>query len=658
MLSRVAPIILFCLFVTACQKKIATNNSILLQQTIPGLLNRANDSKMGLKNRLQLALQADSIAMAIGAETSRLATEMAVASLYLKSGSTDSAMAYFQKNVALARRLQGYEAEGIALNNIGIIYNGRSGYDSALRYYTEAKLAFARNNDSLHLGQALTNIGIVYKNQGVYEDAFKITLEAVRVLEPLKDNKDLGSAYVNIGNVMGELGRWDEALHYHEMALQIHSGINDSTGMAASRNNIGTAYRNKKMYTQALASYAQALGLKMKLGNKKSIAATIDNIGQAYLELGNTDTAEAYFKHALTIRETAGDHEGFLTTSNKLAKLYLATNNLKNAEAIALKAYAVSLQKGWLKPRLDNNMALLEVYRRTGRDKLAAGLITKVMGLKDSLFNNDMAVSVAQMQARYKTEQKEKELAAAKQLQAVQRYQIKAQRLFIIFLVVFLLSLAVLALLLYRSNKAIKLANQRIETLMKELNHRVKNNLQLVSGMLSLQVNMARDEAQVASLQACINRVGSMNIIHTLLYKSGFDGTINMKVFLDELISNLSFTYQEKSAKFRVSVLVPDLMLEVNKAIPVGLVINEIITNIFKYAKAGAGSPTLEVALNKADTKYNLLVTDNCEIWDTNSARAKKSGLGLFLVETLVKQLKGEWKLESKENGTVHLILF
>jgi two-component sensor histidine kinase len=205
---------------------------------------------------------------------------------------------------------------------------------------------------------------------------------------------------------------------------------------------------------------------------------------------------------------------------------------------------------------------------------------------------------------------------------------------------------------------SVKKANQKIETLIKELNHRVKNNLQLVSNMLHLQKRTAKDATQMALIQASINRVQSMNIINGLLYKKDFSGLVQMKGFVEALVSNLSYAYKDSANEFEVTLVIDELQLDIEKAIPVGLIVNELITNIYKYGKASEKKSEIEIKLCRNNANWTLEVIDNCKYWDVESEKAKKIGLGLFLIDIFVKQLCGIWRAVSNENGSNHWIEF
>jgi len=654
---RIIGTVLIFICITSCQRK-NKKPTVHAEQVLTIFLHNAQDNTFNFKERLGFALKVDSMAILQNDTQAQLESLKLIANLYLDQDSIQLAKTYLLKSIEFAKSVSNQEELAIATNSLGAIFTAHSQYDSALEFYNNAISIFRKAHHQLYLAQTLANTGVVLKNDGDLQGAFKVTLDAIKIFEPLRDTLDLGAAYTTLGNILKELHRFDEALQYHRMALQLLKVEHDSAGMALALNNIGNVFRYKKEYAGALSNYFQALEINGKHEHIKTLATITDNIANTYLELKNYNSAETYFKRAIGLRIESGDKDGFLTTSNRLSRLYLEQNETKQAEKIALNAFMISPQSGFLKPRLENNLILFDVYKSLGQDKVASNYASKGLELKDSFLNSEMMNAISKMEVQYKTEQKEKELFLSRELQKVQSYKINAQKNFIMLLVGFLTLLSILLFLVYRLSRLRNQAKQKVEILLAELNHRVKNNLQIISGMLQMQMYMTKDEDQAAIIQTCINRVESINIIHALLYKEGFNGAINMKNFIDALTANLNNVFAEKYCMFEVSINIQNLRFDIGRAITIGLIINELITNIYKYAKAGKEKPSLEIRLVEEKNNCRLRIIDNCEFWDIQEIRKKNYGVGLSLVETLVKQLTGKWSVINNEQGTEHLIEF
>jgi PAS domain S-box-containing protein len=195
------------------------------------------------------------------------------------------------------------------------------------------------------------------------------------------------------------------------------------------------------------------------------------------------------------------------------------------------------------------------------------------------------------------------------------------------------------------------------EVIIKEVHHRVKNNMQVISGFLELQSNYIADPDAVEKLNECQRRVRTMALVHEKLYQSKSLGAINAAEYIKSLIADLMNSYS-LSTSVDVSVDVDDVNINLDMAIPCGLIINELVTNSLKYAFAGRPEGRLRLTLHhQEDHMFSLVVQDDgIGIPGDFEARSAAS-LGMQLVRVLVHQLGGEMKIESVE-GTRFTIIF
>lgn len=194
------------------------------------------------------------------------------------------------------------------------------------------------------------------------------------------------------------------------------------------------------------------------------------------------------------------------------------------------------------------------------------------------------------------------------------------------------------------------------EVMLKEIHHRVKNNLQIISSILNLQSSFVSDENTLEILQESRNRIRSMAIIHENLYRTEDFSSINFADYLYNLVTNLIASYRIHGMVHLESE-VEEIDIILDQAIPCGLLVNELITNSLKYAWGNDEEGTITVKLNQTESKVTLLIADN-GIGLPNSFKDMSSDtLGLQLVETLVEQLDGEL-IVNVDNGTEYLIIF
>lgn len=194
------------------------------------------------------------------------------------------------------------------------------------------------------------------------------------------------------------------------------------------------------------------------------------------------------------------------------------------------------------------------------------------------------------------------------------------------------------------------------EILLKEIHHRVKNNLQVISSILNLQSSFVTDENTLEILQESRNRIRSMAIIHENLYRTEDFSSINFSSYLESLLSNLVSSYRiNEEVILETNLEEVDLVLD--QAIPCGLLVNELITNALKYAWKQGEKGTITITLYQVKSIIHLNIFDDGVGLPFNFHEKKVETLGLQLVETLIEQLDGELDVQN-ENGTKYFIKF
>jgi two-component sensor histidine kinase len=207
-----------------------------------------------------------------------------------------------------------------------------------------------------------------------------------------------------------------------------------------------------------------------------------------------------------------------------------------------------------------------------------------------------------------------------------------------------------------RAEEQIKASLQEKEVLLKEIHHRVKNNLQIISSLLSLQAEYLKDEQAQEIFKNSQNRIESMALIHEKLYQSEDLARINLADYIRELVTNLFSIYAVNSDMVIPKFNIEDIFLEIDKAIPCGLIISELVSNSLKYAfpDGKSGKICLDLQLIN-DNKIALAVSDNGIGIPEKISLKNTESLGLRLVDALTKQLEGN--IELKRNMGVEFKL-
>ncbi|REL37902.1 PAS domain S-box protein [Rhodohalobacter sp. SW132] len=196
------------------------------------------------------------------------------------------------------------------------------------------------------------------------------------------------------------------------------------------------------------------------------------------------------------------------------------------------------------------------------------------------------------------------------------------------------------------------------ETLLAEIHHRVKNNLAVVSSLMMLQSFQEDDESLKEKLNDSVSRIKTIGNIHELLYKSESFSKLNLDENIKKLVDDIALTYQPVSS-ININFNVQKIELNINQAIPVSLIVNEVVTNMFKHAFVGKEKGNIWISLSeKNETIYLVLSDDGIGLPVDLNISKNPNSLGMQLIDTLAQQLEGEFKYETTDGKTNFKLTF
>ncbi len=203
----------------------------------------------------------------------------------------------------------------------------------------------------------------------------------------------------------------------------------------------------------------------------------------------------------------------------------------------------------------------------------------------------------------------------------------------------------------------IKASLKEKEVLLKEIHHRVKNNMQIISSLLRLQSLDVKNKKVINMYKVSRNRIKSMALIHESLYRSKDFSRIDFSEYISKLATHLYTIFCTRESNISVVQDVKNVFLDINRAIPCGLIINELVSNSMRHAFETNGNGRIQIKMSEKNEKFTLLVKDNGKGFPDELDFQKTETLGLQVVNDLVKQLDGEISLDRKK-GTTFTIKF
>lgn len=577
---------------------------------------------------------------------------------YWREKEYSKSLSFLSSALNVAQTNQNMKQVASSLNNIGMVYYSQGEYNKCLDYYNQSIVILKEVKDSMKIAQSLMNTGLVYKKQGIFDKATLYLIEAARYFENNGIERQLASCYNSLANIQSDLGYFNEALKYHNKSITIWKNIDYQKGIAGSLNNIGSIYKNMDSLDLAINFYRQSLSTKGLQNNEASKASTFSNMGEVYFLMGKYKLAESNFNESMALRKNVNDRNGILTVSNKMAKLYLETGELLKASLALNTGHKIASEINSRYEALDNFKLHSELFIKQNKLNAALQSFYSYDSLKTLLFDEEKIKVLAELRIQYEAEKNEQEILSLNEIQEIQSEKIKAQNNMLLAMGFGLFMFLLLTTIVYRGYKQKQKSNRQIQLLMQERQHRAKNNLQIISELLGLQSGFVTDETAKGAILSGESRTQAVALIDKMLYRNLENTEINIPEYIKELVDNLLLLFGKNNNKINFKFDTDNISLDSNKATPLGLIVNELVTNSMKHAFKNQADPEIYIGLqqNKKGT-LTLKYKDNGIGMPENINSENTKSLGMKLIRSLSKQLKGSFNTEN-QNGFNFLLEF
>lgn len=572
---------------------------------------------------------------------------------FLSEKNYDSARYYYYKAIHYNRSTGNQSRLAENFNNMGVVYHHLGVWDSSINYYDAALREYLTLKDSAKISIIEINLGTLYKQKGLYEKSLGYLLAASYYLEKSEPTTNLASCYNSIGTLYSRIGEPQAALDFHYKAVSVRQTLNLKAGLSSSYNNIGNVYLSLKQYDSALANFEKSLEIKRELNDRDGLAIVLNNIGELSLKTGQLAKAQELLQESLSIRLETNDKLGVVSSRNNLANVYMLEGNLVAAERELKLSEAMATDMGLLEELKDNYELQVKLYEKKENLDKALDYSRQLLVVKDSLLNQEKAQSLAEMQTRYESMKKEDRIALLEKEGLLQVVELERRQVWIVSLTLAMVLIAIIGMLIYHNLRTVRKNKVHIELLLKELHHRVKNNLQILSSLLSLQSQQLTDDTALKAVKSSESRINAMALIHRKLYTVDQNRTVDIKEYITELIQYLVYSYGYHEKNFKLDLQINEISIDVDKAIPLGLILNELISNAFKHAYENQPNPSLMVNLAYPDDhELQIRIRDNGAGMPPVDEKQRKT-FGMKIVSTLLKELKGSLDVKN-ENGTTY----
>ncbi|RFZ85246.1 hypothetical protein DYU05_06505 [Mucilaginibacter terrenus] len=597
---------------------------------------------------------------------------------------------YYEWALTEFRRSSAKAREEATLKVLGDFYQIQGDLSKSLKYLLQAlKLKdFIKAADQEALYDLL---GSVYSALGNLNNGLRYGLDAVKICERLKDSSMQACAVYNrVGITYFRLKQFEEAQRYYKKSLTVASKLNDAETQIGLYINIAQVLFNEGNYQQCVSMLN---GVKRRF--PKAVAASplsMDNsLLNCLIKLKRFQEGELYADRLNVLSHKVsmvGNDQQIIQTT--LSNYYLATRkdalarkHLHILESVAeaqhsLFAMSTALSMAAKLDSLHHDYA--SAYRN----------YRKATEIQDSLWNIRQSRQVAQLHIQYEVERRDQEiknqnerirlLGSHTRLKQTTLQQERAMQWLIAgstILLIFLLIISYRGYLIKRNlNKQLKIQRTEIDSqndsltslinvkdallaekewLMKEIHHRVKNNLQIVISLLSTQSKYLDNDIAYSAIRESQHRMQSISLIHQKLYQSENLALVDMNAYIRDLVFYLQDSFFTAD-RIIFSMEISSISLDVTRAVPLGLILNEAITNSIKYAFPDDRQGAISIGLRHlANNTTVLTIRDNGVGLPHTINIFKKKSLGMSLMRGLSKQISGELSIETGDGMTVNV---
>lgn len=610
-------------------------------------------------------------------------------SVYVSKNEVISRAEMTQKAIAAYKKTDNKLKIGYALKESGDLHAFVDEFPAAIQDLKEALSLYRSVNFTAFQG-IYDLLGKIYFLQGNTDEAIRYGYLAIEYgIRNNDSTQQMSTIYCRLGMTHNELSQFNKAYEFYHKALEIAQKNNDIPSIITIYNNIISLLLRQYNAEEALAIQQEIEKKYPDIESNLQFQRLyyLKNYVKIYQQLQQYDKGQLYCNEMLRMAEKIDSASKKLMYA-AVIDFYITSRQYERAVKY-LPVLQVSLE--------NNNQPqdLSFVYRAWSRIDSARGdylsALThyqKYKALQDTVFNATKSKQIAQMQTQFETDKKDKELKLKEQniellTQQSQLDQAKIQKVtfirnFTFSGIAFLLVIVGLLFNRYRlkqrNNKQLQAQQLQIhqanlslnialeeqhklldekELLLREIHHRVKNNLQIVMSLLNTQSKYLDNDAAVFAIRKSQHRMQAMSLIHEKLYTSNDVASLDMLAYMKDLINYFRKSYNmDYYISFEIDI--DPIKLDVGQAVPLGLILNEAITNAIKYAFPEKQKGFISIRMKYQSDRYlQLHIHDNGVGLPVDFEPQNSNSLGMNLMHGLTEQLGGTFTIENDHGLTI-----
>lgn len=336
---------------------------------------------------------------------------------------------YATQLLTLSQKLHFKKGIAYGYLNTAVYFKSKGEYKTSLEFDFQSLKLMKEIGNKKGESSCYIGMGQNYIDLGNYPLATDYTLKGIKMKEELNDKRAVATGYNNLGNIFLYQNKFQEALHYQLISLKIKQEINDQVGMGMSYNNIGLVFYSQSKFDTALIYLKKALRIKEELNDKIGMSTTYTNIGNIYFELKKLDEALSYQIKSLNVSEETSNKRGLLTAFNAIGTIYERKKDYPAAINYYNKTITISKEIDMKQGILEGYKSLASVYKASKQFENSLKFFNMYYEVKDSLLNKENFKQLAELNTRYETDKKEKEILLLTKDQELNAKIIRQQQL-------------------------------------------------------------------------------------------------------------------------------------------------------------------------------------------------------------------------------------
>ncbi len=580
----------------------------------------------------------------------------------LRFSNADTARTYGLAALDLARQLNETDLEGAALNYIGITHEAQGNYTEALSFELKALEMSRKSGDEAKTARLLNDIGIVHDEKGDWQKALEYYYEARRIFEHRKDTTSMAMVLSNIGIVLKAQKEYQQVIGYYREARQLYQQLNHKFGMAACDANLGSVYMMLERYDSALFYSLRANEAFEQQHVQQFLAMTLCNTGMTYDKLGEEGPAMNYLLRAQKLFESYDNKKELASVLIYLGGVHRKTGSVEEGLRKVERGLAMAIKIGAKEQVQDAHREMAELYAAQGDYRGAFREHQQYATMKDSLFQQEKARQVAELQTLYETEKKENAIQQLTQENQLKDFRNTRNELIIVLMTVLLLGLLGLGWL-WRNRTQLKqeaeIAFTRSELKTAQLkavitsqeDERRRFAADLHDGMgqmiSALRLNLSHDPVQQSKVEEAVGILNEMNVE---IRKIAFNlmPQVLMNSGLTEALTEFANRIN-RTGKVQISVQAFDLdgSMSAEQKIALYRIGQEWVNNVIKYS----GATKISIQLVQHEDELVVTVEDNGSGFDA-SALYSSEGNGWKNINSRLGLIRGAIEIDSAPGRT------